>query len=101
MSRIELNSFAQCSRMSNASACQAPRQRRSGPLEALAGTLDLLARVTALAVVVDQSHGLHKSVDGRRADEFPPPTLEVLGHLHRLGGARGQMTAGVAPSRSR
>src|SRR5690606_37625126 len=61
--------------------------RSSGPLKVRAGLLDARSRGAAFEVIVDQPHGLHERVDGRRSDEAKAATREILGQRGRLGRA--------------
>ena len=80
-----------------------PRPRRAPPLQSegrakassrshssLGGEISPRARstcdahVAAVEVVVDETHRLHERVHGGRADESPPPALEILGERLRL-----------------
>ena len=58
-----------------------------GPLEGLAGALDLGADHAALHMVVDQAHGLDEGVGRGRTDEAPAAFLQVL--REGDGGFRG------------
>src|SRR5258706_9613850 len=48
------------------------------PHELPARALDFGSHHTALDVVVDQSHGLHEGVHGRRSDELPALLLQLF-----------------------
>ena len=97
-----------CAETAGGAVLEAPAvSLRFGPQKRATRSVDLRPRMTAVEVVVDEAHRLHERVHGRRPDEAPAASLEILRERRRLGcharaarGVRGRTCRAAAWARS-